>query len=124
MSITHRVQLVVCATSPLGVSRRLAESPLPPNTFCIVIAPLLSRVSCVTVGGPPGAGPPGGGIDGNRGDATTSITKRGKFEDVYKMEREWDPEPCGCGWHVLCNPERISMMTDKRRRVVGAPLSS
>lgn len=37
------------------------------------------------------------------------------------MEREWDPEPCGCGWHVLCNPERISMMADKRRRVVDAP---
>lgn len=32
------------------------------------------------------------------------------------MEREWDPEPCGCGWHVLCNPERIGMLTDEHRR--------
>lgn len=35
--------------------------------------------------------------------------------DGYRMEREWDPEPCGCGWHVLCNPERIGMLTDKAR---------
>lgn len=33
----------------------------------------------------------------------------------YRMEREWDPEPCGCGWHVLCNPERIGMLRDKQR---------
>lgn len=32
------------------------------------------------------------------------------------MEREWDPEPCGCGWHVLCNPERIGMLRDEGRR--------
>ncbi|CAM9803913.1 unnamed protein product, partial [Laminaria digitata] len=61
-------------------------------------------------------GPSGGGTDGNSGDTTTNIAKRGKYTDGYKMEREWDPEPCGCGWHVLCNPERISMMTDMRRR--------
>lgn len=34
------------------------------------------------------------------------------------MEREWDPEPCGCGWHVLCNPERIGMLRDEDRREV------
>ena len=33
----------------------------------------------------------------------------------YRMEREWDPEPCGCGWHVLCNPERIGMLRDEER---------
>ncbi|CAM9327937.1 unnamed protein product [Sphacelaria rigidula] len=38
--------------------------------------------------------------------------------DGYRMEREWDPEPCGCGWHVLCNPERIGMLTDEARREV------
>lgn len=36
--------------------------------------------------------------------------------DGYRMEREWDPEPCGCGWHVLCNPERIGMLRDNDRR--------
>ena len=34
------------------------------------------------------------------------------------MEREWDPEPCGCGWHVLCNPERVGMLRNEDRREV------
>ncbi|CAM9779437.1 unnamed protein product, partial [Hapterophycus canaliculatus] len=33
-----------------------------------------------------------------------------KEAGVIEVEgREWDPEPCGCGWHVLCNPERIGL---------------
>ncbi|CAM9570516.1 unnamed protein product, partial [Ectocarpus sp. 12 AP-2014] len=50
--------------------------------------------------------------------ATTNGTRatRDGDADGYRMEREWDPEPCGCGWHVLCNPERIGMLTDEHRR--------
>ncbi|CAB1110983.1 unnamed protein product [Ectocarpus sp. CCAP 1310/34] len=50
--------------------------------------------------------------------ATTNGTKATRDGDAngYRMEREWDPEPCGCGWHVLCNPERIGMLTDEHRR--------
>ncbi|CAM9336327.1 unnamed protein product [Ectocarpus fasciculatus] len=50
--------------------------------------------------------------------ATTNGTRstRDADADGYRMEREWDPEPCGCGWHVLCNPERIGMLTDEHRR--------
>lgn len=42
--------------------------------------------------------------------------KRPYDADGYRMEREWDPEPCGCGWHVLANPERVGMLTDEGRR--------
>ncbi|CAN0132511.1 unnamed protein product [Scytosiphon promiscuus] len=47
---------------------------------------------------------------------TTTASKRAYDADGYRMEREWDPEPCGCGWHVLCNPERIGMLRDESRR--------
>lgn len=60
----------------------------------------------------------------NNGDAPFAASaaggkgKRPYDADGYRMEREWDPEPCGCGWHVLCNPERIGMLRDEDRREV------
>lgn len=49
--------------------------------------------------------------------STKSGAKKPQYDaDGYRMEREWDPEPCGCGWHVLCNPERIGMLRDTARR--------
>lgn len=50
--------------------------------------------------------------------AATGSGKRPYDADGYRVEREWDPEPCGCGWHVLCNPERIGMLNDEGRREV------
>lgn len=50
------------------------------------------------------------------GVAAAGGGKRTFDADGYRMEREWDPEPCGCGWHVLCNPERIGMLRDEERR--------
>ncbi len=29
---------------------------------------------------------------------------------VMKRGDLWDPEPCGCGWHVMCDPERIESL--------------
>lgn len=48
--------------------------------------------------------------------AAAAGSKRTFDADGYRMEREWDPEPCGCGWHVLCNPERIGMLRDDERQ--------
>lgn len=57
----------------------------------------------------------------NNGDALAAAAsaaggRRPHDADGYRMEREWDPEPCGCGWHVLCNPERIGMLRDEGRQ--------
>lgn len=66
---------------------------------------------------PPCAAPiAGNGSGAGAGVAATGGKKRTFDADGYRMEREWDPEPCGCGWHVLCNPERIGLLRDEERR--------
>ncbi len=29
---------------------------------------------------------------------------------VLNRDNSWDPEPCSCGWHVMCTPERIESL--------------
>jgi protein arginine N-methyltransferase 7 len=38
-----------------------------------------------------------------------------KSKSRLRIEKEWDPEPCSCGWHVICNQERFLSLHDKVR---------
>eukprot|EP00611_Tribonema_gayanum_P011743 TRINITY_DN220_c0_g1_i5.p1 TRINITY_DN220_c0_g1~~TRINITY_DN220_c0_g1_i5.p1 ORF type:complete len:579 (-),score=121.49 TRINITY_DN220_c0_g1_i5:40-1776(-) len=33
----------------------------------------------------------------------------------YKLEDEWLDEPCGCGWHLVCSPERLCALNNQAR---------
>ncbi len=37
------------------------------------------------------------------------------YSEILKRGNLWDPEPCGCGWHVLCTPERLESLNTASR---------
>lgn len=50
-------------------------------------------------------------------DAKVATDAVGKSDEIIDADME-APEPCQCGQHVLCNSERIGMLTDPQRNLM------